>query len=68
MLTCATVEVLVVDNQTGSEGGVVHLVAVRVQQCFIGAADRGTVYFLSSVLRIPATNSHIHTHSHKHTL
>ena len=30
LFTCALVEVLVVDNQTGSQARVVHFVAVRV--------------------------------------
>lgn len=63
VFTCATVEVLIVDNQTGSEAGVVHLVAVRVRCCcFTG--DGGTVRFLSSGPK----HSHTHTQSLEHTL
>ena len=48
VFTCARVEVLIVDNETGSEAGVVRPVAVRVRVCWFTAAADGTrVHFLS---------------------
>ena len=38
VFTCITVKVLIVDDQTGSQAGVVHPVAVRVACCFTAAA------------------------------
>ncbi len=73
VFTCATAEVLIVDDQTGSDAGVVHLVAVRVRVCCLTAAaaagDR--VQFLSNLTaaggrRMLPENVHTQTDSLTH--
>ena len=61
--TCAPVKVLVVDNETGSEGGIVHLVAVRVRAGCLTAAGASFPFLcrLTTSCRLcilPETNTH----------